>query len=570
MAAHPYPDHLFGDLDQPKKGSLHHITQHRGLHHAYRLTPWLPEAGQLIRLKATSSSDLPVQQVSLRYSLDEGESWQEKRFEAGESRWDTLTWSWLSEWQLDFPAMSEGSELRYQVFAELPGGRYCFADNQAADAAGATTYKLRITSQNHAPVWSEQAVIYQVFVDRFNPGQGKKWLQTTDLTKPFGGTLRGVIEKLDYIQDLGFNTIWLSPIFSSPSHHGYDISDYLQVEPRLGSEADLRELLDLAHVKGMHVLLDFVANHCSDQHARFQSALAGDENAKSWFKWKAFPQYESFYNVPEMPCFNLQPGSPARAHLLEVARHWLRFGADGYRLDYANGPTREFWLDFMQACREVNPECWTFGEVVTPPDEQITFAGGMHGTLDFLTCQALRETFATRQWPLSHLAGYLENYWVAFPKEFSRPAFIDNHDMNRFFFTVQETVSTQVAALKLLYLMPGAPIVYYGSERELSQRQSIHANNALGFDEARLEVNWEEQKGHTSARVIREMAAFRRERPWLSHAHWHTLELEEHKVVFEVNECENHLLVEISRENNVWRVTSGSLPNIFIINRRPS
>ena len=555
MAAHPYPDHLFGDLDQPAKGSLHHITQNRGLHHAYRVSPWPPKPDEPFKFLATSSSELAVHQVVLRFSLDEGNTWQEKNFESGEWRWDTLTWSWLREWQVGFPAQAEGTELLYQVFAELPGEKRCYADSQAAEAAGATTFRLRFTHQNQPPAWSEGAVIYQVFVDRFYPGKGKKWLQTSDLTSHFGGTLRGVIEKLDYIKDLGFNTIWLSPIFRSPSHHGYDISDYLRIEPRLGTEADLRELLDLAHAKGLRVLLDFVANHCSNQHERFQAAMAGNESALPWFKWKTFPEYESFYNVPEMPCFNLEPGSPARAHLLEVARYWLQFGADGYRLDYANGPTRDFWLDFQQACQEVNPDCWTFGEVVAPADEQITFFGGMHGTLDFLTCQALRETFATGHWSLDHLAGYLENYWAAYPREFSRPAFIDNHDMNRFFFTAEESVSRQEVALRLLYLLPSAPIVYYGSERALSQRQSIHSNDALGFDEARMAMDWEELSETTSAKVMREMAAFRREHPWLSHASWHTLELENQKVVFKVSDGENHLFIGISKEKDTWQVT---------------
>jgi glycosidase len=525
------------------------------LHHSYRVSPWLPKPDEPFRLTASSSSDLAVQKVMLRYSLDRGESWQEASFEAGEWHWDTILWRWLRDWYLDFPALAEGTELLYQVFAELPGGMLCFADNQAEEAAGATLFRLRFSRHNQPPAWSEKAMIYQVFVDRFNPGKGKKWLQTTDLASPVGGTLRGVIEKLDYIKDLGFNTIWLSPIFSSPSHHGYDISDYFRIEPRLGTEADLRELLDVAHAKGRRVLLDFVANHCSDQHASFQSALAGEESALPWFKWKTFPEYESFYDVPEMPNFNLEPGSPTRAHLLDAARYWLRFGVDGYRLDYANGPSREFWVEFLQACQEVNPDCWTFGEIVAPADEQITFAGSMHGTLDFLTCQALRETFATGHWPLSHLAGYLENYWAAYPHEFSRPAFIDNHDMNRFFFTAQESVSAQEAALRLLYLMPGPPIVYYGSERELSQRQSIHANNALGFDEARMAIDWEVQTEPNSAKVLREMAAFRRENPWLSHARWHTLELEEQRVVFSVSDCENHLLVEISVDHDNWRVT---------------
>lgn len=555
MAAHPYPDHLFGDLDQPAKGALHHISQTRGLHHAYRIFPWLPKPEEPFRITATSSSDLPVHRVLLRYSIDYSKSWQEEPFLAGERHWDTLSWSWLTEWRLDFGALTEGSELIYQVYAELPGGERRFADTQSAEAAGATTFRLEFNRQNQPPAWAEDARVYQVFVDRFNPGRGREWLQTADLTKPFGGTLRGVIEKLDYIRELGFNTLWLTPIFCSPSHHGYDTSNYLRVEPRLGTEADLRELLDLAHAKGLRVLLDFVANHCSNRHERFQSALAGDESSKAWFKWKTFPQYESFYDVPGMPCLNLEAGSPARAHLLEVARYWLRFGADGYRLDYANGPSRDFWLDFMQACKAVNPDCWTFGEIVAPADEQITFAGGMHGTLDFFSCQALRETFATGNWALSHLAGYLENYWVGFPRGFSRPAFIDNHDMNRFYFTALESVSAQVAALKLLYLMPGAPIVYYGSERELSQRQSIHADGALGFDQAREAVNWAEQEGHASARTMREMAAFRRENPWLSRACWQARELEEQRVVFDVGESDRHLTVEIRRDGCDWSVT---------------
>lgn len=555
MATHPNPDHLFGDLDQPVKGAKYHISHTSGVQHAYRVSPWPPKPDDQLQLKATSSSDLAVQAVKLRFSLDQGQSWQEMNFEGGAWHWDTLTWSWLRDWQLNFPAVTEGTVLCYQVFAELPAGMRRFADSQAAEAAGATNFKLRITSQNQKPTWTRNSLIYQVFVDRFNPGADKNWLQTTDLTKPFGGTLRGVIEQLEYIKDMGFNTLWLTPIFCSPSHHGYDTSDYMRIEPRFGTEADLRELLDLAHAKGLRVLLDFVANHCSNQHERFQAALAGDESARAWFKWKAYPQYESFYDVPQMPCFNLEPGSPARAHLLEVARYWLRFGADGFRLDYANGPAREFWVDFLHACQEVNPDCWTFGEIVAPADEQITFAGGMHGTLDFLTCQALRETFATGHWSLSQLAGYLENYPAGFPEGFSRPAFIDNHDMNRFLFTAEGSASAQEAALRLLYLMPGAPIVYYGSEKELSQRQSIHASGALGFDEARAAMNWEEQKEHASAKVMREMAAFRQEHPWLGSARWQALELEEQKVVFKVSFEESNLVVEIRHDQCDWSVT---------------
>ena len=555
MGEYLYSDHLFGDLDQPAKGSIHHIEQTRGVHHAYRIFPWHPEPDEPFRLMASTSSDLAVQGVVLRYSLDQGANWKEAHFEAAHWRWDTLIWGWLRDWTLDFPAVQDDGELLYQVMAELPGGRRLYADSQSADSAGATLFRLWLTRTNRPPRWSETALVYQIFVDRFSPGEGKSWLQTSDLLLPFGGSLRGVTEKLDYIRDLGFNTLWLTPIFATASHHGYDITDYFTIEPRLGTEADLRELFDRAHAKGMRVLLDFVANHCSSLHQRFQSALAGKKADLPWFQWKTWPEYRSFYEVAGMPCLNLEPGSPAREHLIEAARHWLRFGADGFRLDYANGPAREFWVEFQRACLEVNPECWTFGEIVAPADEQFSFAGSMHGVLDFQTCQALRETFASGGWSLSRLAGYLESYWAAYPRAFSKPAFIDNHDMNRFFFSASGSAASQAAALRLLFLLPGPPIVYYGSERELSQVKSIHAGGALGFDEARMAMNWHEKDDCLSAKVIREMTSYRRQHPWLCGARWRALELEESRVVFEVSNASNRLLVEVAHQKGSWFVS---------------
>ncbi|HOF27922.1 MAG TPA: hypothetical protein PLY06_01050, partial [Anaerolineaceae bacterium] len=107
MASHPYPDHLFGDLDQAVKGAQRHLAQNKGLHHAYRVSPWLPEPGKPFRLNAASSLDLPFREVSLRYSLD-GAAWQEKPFEGGDYRWDGLTWCWQRDWLIDLPAMEEG------------------------------------------------------------------------------------------------------------------------------------------------------------------------------------------------------------------------------------------------------------------------------------------------------------------------------------------------------------------------------------------------------------------------------------------------------------------------------
>lgn len=519
-----YPDTLFGPLGKSSRRATYQSQRLLGVHHWDSVQTNYTDGNAVLTIKATSHSQQPVHSLRLVYTFDDWATREELLFEKVDLHWDTLTWGWLRTWTVQLQA-KEGAVLRYYIYAILSDGSNVYADDQAASEQEATQFARWLNPRNLAPTWSKTARVYQVFVDRFNPGQNRAWLQTDDLLKPFGGTLRGVIEKLDHIHDLGFNTVWLTPIFSSPSHHGYDVCDYNQIEPRLGIEADLMELLDSAHIKGMRVLLDFVANHCSDQHPVFQSGLADQVNAQSgWFTWTKWPRrYLSYFNVETMPEFNLRFGSPARAHLLEAAQKWLKLGVDGYRLDYAIGPGRDFWVDFQRACLEINPECWTFGEVVAPAEEQVQFDGSMHGTLDFLTCQALRETFATRNWDAARLAGFLQSSKTAFPASFSRPAFIDNHDMNRFVFTAEENLDAVHAALSLLYLLPQPPIVYYGTEFDLSQHRSIHDRGASGFDEARLAIPWKTESMPETARLLRELSDFREANPWLTQATWQVI-----------------------------------------------
>lgn len=534
MAAHitpPHPDHIFGDVDKPAKGSRWHREALLGLHHhsAHHLAF---KGGEVnVTLTATSTTTLPVQAVGVVFSLDDWATSAEAPFSPAETEWDTVLWCWVRTWQVELPAFNRGTTIRYQVVGELPGGSRIYADNQADNPEHATPFALWLEPENSAPEWSESARLYQIFIDRFNPGCGRDWLQTEDIRQPMGGTLRGVTEKLGYIKELGFNAIWLTPIFKSPSHHGYDVCDYEQVEPRMGKEKDLRDLVKQAHALGMRVILDFVANHCSDQHPAFLKALADKTSEETrGFLWKRWPDYQSYAGVKTMPRLDLRLGTPARAHLLAAAQKWIGFGVDGYRLDVANGPDRDFWVDFQRACLEVDPECWIFGEVVGPASEQASLAGSMHGTLDFLTNQALRETFGTRTWPLARLAGFLESYGQQFPAGFSRPAFIDNHDQNRFLFTAGESRIALHDALTLLYMLPGQPIVYYGTESGLSQVGSVHDRTSRGSDEARLPMNWGFDLQNPTAVLLRELAAFREQNPWLRDARWHTLRLTEDRL----------------------------------------
>lgn len=556
-----YPDTLFGPLGKRAYRASYHNQHLLGIHHWDSVQFDHSPNGASVTIEASSHSQQPVCSLNLVFTLDDWATRRELAFEKADLSWDLLTWGWLQTWKVTLQ-VKEGDILRYFVYASLPDGSKLYADNQAIAEENATQFAQWLYPAITTPEWAKSARVYQIFVDRFNPGSGRDWLQTEDLLKPFGGTLRGVIEKLDHIQGLGFNTIWLTPIFNSPTHHGYDISDYTQIEPRIGSEADLVELLTLAHQKGMKVLLDFVANHCSNQHPAFQSALADQQRAREgWFTWPKWPkQYQSYFNIKSMPEFNLRFGSPARAYLLEAAQKWLRLGVDGYRLDYAIGPGRDFWVDFQRACLAINPECWTFGEVVAPADEQTQLQGSMHGTLDFLACQALRETFATRTWDAARLAGYLQSSQDAFPAGFSHPAFIDNHDMNRFIFTAEGDLTAVHAALGLLYLLPQPPIVYYGTEFDLSQQASIHDRGSFGFDEARLGMPWDLKPYPETTNLLRQLSGFREQNPWLTQATWQVISVsvdgqqaelsvtaDSNEIFVSINTLTNELSVEINR-----------------------
>lgn len=542
-------DHTFGDLDVTSKGAPFQINRTRGVHHFARKNPLVPRPGDAVTLFATTSSSLPADALVLRYSVNDWQDYIETEFQSEGLVWETLSWGWVRDWRAQLPPQPEGTLLRYQVYARS-GGQAVFADCQSKEPNEAQQFAIWY-GNDRLPAWSKTARIYQIFVDRFSPGEGKDWLQQKDLASPFGGTLRGVTEKLAYIRGLGFNAVWLTPIFASPSHHGYDTSDYLAIEPRFGTLRDFKELLAAAHKLGMRVILDFVANHVSDQHPALREALTSPGSPyTAWFKWKAWPEYHSYFNVRTMPELNLAPGSPAREHVFEAARYWLRLGVDGYRLDYAVGPGLDFWVEFRKVCREVNPECWTFGEVTRPADQQLSFAGGMDGTLDFLGCQALRETFAFRSKPISWFAGYLKDSAAYFPPEFSRPVFLDNHDMNRFLFAAGDKVGRLRLALCWLYLMPGQPLVYFGTESALSQAMSIHDPEAIGFDQSRLPMNWDETAEHQDlANLIRSLSALREKFPSLTEAEWQLLNFDD------------------ERETALWRVVCPEKTLLAVLNR---
>ena len=544
-------DFVFGTLatDELRLAQLRAATL--GVRHGHNLTPADPAPGDAVTIGVRVGPAVAATRVTAYWTAD-GRTPSGTRGVADvgvavelhrvATDWDTLTWGYVESWRGTIPGQPDGTFVRYRIeaWSELdPDGASTWATEIAGvvagdrppgvsdvDAAqfalgGTPLWPIRrdaegyVVDRERVPEWLRDAVIYQVFVDRYATTGGVPFASPATPGGFYGGTIRGVLERLDHIAELGASVVWLSPIFPSPSHHGYDASDYASVEPRLGTEADVRELVDACHERGLRVLLDFAANHVSSAHPAFQRAIADQSSAEaSWFTFTRWPdQYLSFFGVADHPQLDADdPG--ARAMLVDSARHWLEHGVDGFRCDYAQGPSHAFWSAFRAATRAVAPDSVTVGEIVETPALQHTFAGRLDGCLDFILQAALRGLFAFETLTPTAFDALVRRHLATVPADFVQPSFLDNHDMNRFLWTVRgDTRRLKLAALCQMTL-PGPPIVYYGTEVGVSQDRDVRSADGSGHpEESRLPMRWGDDQDRDLLAFYRAVVAARRAAP---------------------------------------------------------
>lgn len=232
------------------------------------------------------------------------------------------------------------------------------------------------------PDWVKDAIFYQIFPDRFarsqavpKPSSLQPWGAPTTIHGFQGGDLMGVVEKLDYLTDLGINAIYFNPIFQSASNHRYHTHDYYHVDPLLGGNEAFRHLLDAAHARGIRVIIDGVFNHASRGFFQFNHILeCGPESPfVDWFQVQDYPlnaydttqkpNYGAWWDLHALPEFNTD-NADVRRFIFDVARYWIEFGADGWRVDVpAEIDDDDFWREFRQVVKAANPEAYIVGEI---------------------------------------------------------------------------------------------------------------------------------------------------------------------------------------------------------------
>lgn len=391
--------------------------------------------------------------------------------------------------------------------------------------------------------WVRDQVFYQIFPDRFangNPLNDQMPLRTdesvyntagtvyggppqlsewSDPPGPslcchqyFGGDLAGVLDRLDYLTDLGVTAIYFNPIFEAGSAHGYDTHDYLRIQPHLGTEALFRQLLETAHRHGMRVILDFVPNHTGLGHWAFQDVLANgpDSDYWDWYFVRQWPfeagdteAYVYWASAPSLPKLNTQ-NPEVRAHLLEVVRYWLELGIDGWRVDVPNEVlgADTFFREMREVVKAVDPEAYILGEIwETDPswvqgdrfDSLMNYPAGREVIVRFARGDDNPLTTPAR------MQSDLARIYGAYSEDVAAMSFnvMGTHDTARVLTQLgggdfgDEPTEESLARLRLastvLYSLPGAPVTFQGDECGLLGQQAAVGTQDLH----RYPIQWE-------------------------------------------------------------------------------
>ena len=381
-----------------------------------------------------------------------------------------------------------------------------------------------------APDWFGRGVSYQIFPDRFCRSRlpdaaglvgdrtvHENWQDTPEYRPDergeirnrdfFGGDLAGIISKLDYLKSLGVTTLYLNPIFEAASNHRYNTADYMAIDPMLGTAEDFRALCREAHARGMRVLLDGVFNHTGSASRYFNAdgfypelgaAQSKDSPYYNWYHFTHWPDsYDAWWGIKTLPAVEENQAS-YRDFIIRsedsVVRHWLRCGADGWRLDVADELPDDFIAELRQAMDAEKPDCLLLGEVWEDGSNKIAYDRRRKYLLGRETHGLMNYPFRTAA--LDWLCGgdaaafresmeqLRENY--PSPAFYSAMNFLSTHDTPRILTllggepTPADKAERAAAQLSpagrelarrrlmlgalLLYTFPGSPTVYYGDE----------------------------------------------------------------------------------------------------------
>ena len=358
---------------------------------------------------------------------------------------------------------------------------------------------LREEEMFEVPQWAANKVVYQIFPSRFattQPVDKELWYKAPITPMDdLHGNLRGIIEHLDYIKDLGIDVVYLTPIFKSNSCHKYDTIDYYQVDPSFGTTEDLKELVQKSHERGMKVVLDAVYNHSGREFFAFQDILEKGEKSKylDWYFIDELPPRGEWGEIPNFKCFGYYGGMPklnlknpeVEKYITDVACYWIReCDIDGWRLDVGDEISHFFWKNFRKAIKAVKKDMLIIGEIwhyagdFLEGDEWDTVMNYPFylNLIDLLADEKINVSQFVQN--LGYLKGRLNK--KCYPLMWN---LIDSHDTARFLHLCHDNKKKQHLAAAFQLLLPGMPMVYYGDEYAMPGANDPDCRRGMYWDE---------------------------------------------------------------------------------------
>jgi neopullulanase len=495
-------------------------------------------------------------------------------------------------WELVAGPFPEGAEYSFAFKAPNGKGVYRVPSGVSNAVERIDRWQLETPAVLSVPDWAKGAVIYQIFPDRFAGsaagGQAdvEPWGSSPRWRGLQGGDLPGVTRRLGYLKGLGVDALYLNPIFASPSNHRYDTIDYFTVDPMLGGNEALKELVFEAHRNSIRVILDASFNHVHPRFFAFADVVekGPDSEYWGWFVIETWPveirfrrdlvesderlreylahleselgfplryspaqprpvrpSYEAWSGVSTMPRVNLA-NPQARSYMLDVAAYWPReYGIDGWRMDVVRYVDPDFWGDFHDAVRSVRPDAYLLSEVLGDASQWLQ-GDRFDATMNYTFRDLCTRFFAKEDLDGGGMIDGLSRMWAqyAWPVTLANQNLIGSHDTPRFLTeSGGETWRLRLATV-LQMTWPGAPGIYYGDEVGLEGGEDPECRRAFPWttDPAEHEVH----------RAIRELAQLRASEPALVTGEWRPLTGEEGLIVFERRLGERRIVVAINRD----------------------
>lgn len=435
------------------------------------------------------------------------------------------------------------------------------------------------------PQWVKETVWYQIFPERFangdpsiSPSNALAWSSEDPKTNSFfGGDLQGVIDHLDYLQDLGITGLYFTPITQGKTNHKYDTVDYLKVDPAFGDDDTVRTLIVEAHKRGMKVMLDAVFNHIGADSLQWQDVIKHGKDSKyiDWFYVEKFPlldeskkdqhskeylNYRTFAFAQNMPKLNTE-NPEVMAYLLEVGRYWVRnFNIDAWRLDVANEVDQRFWRRFRDELKAIKPEIYILGEAWHDSMNWLT-GDQFDAVMNYQLSDAMIGFFAHGNLNANQFKYAVNDVNTSYPIAVNEVAFslLDSHDTAR----ILHRCDGNKEKVKLAYLFQfthsGTPCIYYGSEIGLDGGADPLNRKCMIWDEGKHDMDMK--------RHIMQIIKLRKQHPALRahHINWLMSDNEKQCLIYQKILKDECITIVINNSVNTINITlPDSLSNHYV------